>query len=317
MPILPPLQTAFDRILNATHSQDQRSPAEQRTTIHAMMDETFAQSRLPTHPLPIERDLVVPVDSGKITVRIYSPVADPAGLPVHVYFHGGGFWLGTLDQFDGMCRDIAQEAQCMVVAVDYRLAPEHKFPVPVEDSYAALLWVRDNIAGFGGDPARIAVGGGSAGGNLAAAVAIMARDRGGPQLSFQLLEIPVTDFTAMEPLRFDDEGITVPNNKGHYKAFYLRNEDDARNPLASPLLTTDLNGLPPALVMCCEYDPLQPEGEAYARRLKAAGVSVKYLCLAGQFHGSTGMTLLIPEETAAYRAQAMAALRDAFSRPSS
>ena len=312
MPVLAPLKPMFAGILDAKHAQDRRPVAEQRASIHAAMDQTFATLYAPQEPCPSEREFTAPVQGGEITLRAYAPVQAPEKRACYVYFHGGGFWLGTLDQFDGPCRQIARAAGCVVVAVDYRLAPEHKFPVAAEDSYAALLWIVEHARELGVDPGRVAVGGGSAGGNLAAVVALMARDRGGPQLALQVLEIPVTDFTNLEPLGFPQEGVVVPNNKGHYRAFYLNDESEAQNPYASPLLASELGGLPPALVMCCEYDTLAPEGEAYARRLAEAGVPVDYVCWPGQFHGSAGLAALIPQEAAAYKAKVAGALRSAF-----
>src|SRR5262249_39147174 len=162
---------------------------------------------MPEHPpVASEVDHRVPVKGGEIVVRVYTPdVSGP--LPCHVYFHGGGFWLGTLAQSDSMCRATATDAECVVASVDYRLAPEHKFPTAANDCYAATCWVSDHAHEIGVDAARISVGGGSAGGNLAAAVALMARDRGGPPIVFQLLQLPVLDFATADPLVIEGENL--------------------------------------------------------------------------------------------------------------
>ena len=199
-------------------------------------------------PVASEVDHRVPVDGGEIVARVYRPDSD-GPLPCYLYLHGGGFWLGTLEQGESACRGIATDAECVVVNLDYRLAPEHKFPTAPEDCYAALRWIVENAAALGLDPSRIAVGGGSAGGNLAAVVALMARDRGGPPLVLQVLEIAVLDFTGKEDSR----------------SVYLRDAEDATNPYASPMLATDLMGLPPALVMSAEFDPLERGGRSVRR----------------------------------------------------
>ena len=237
------------------------------------------------------------MDGGEVTARVYRPDAD-APLPCYLYLHGGGWWLGTLDQSDSACRGIATDAACVVVSLDYRLAPEHKFPTATEDCYAALLWIVDHAHELGVDPSRIAVGGGSAGGNLAAVVALMARDRGGPELVLQVLEIAVVDFTTP--------------SKEMYIDLYLGDRVNATNPYVSPLLAPDLSGLPPALVMSVEFDTLATEDAAYAQRLRDAGIPVEERCWEGQFHGSMQLAKLIPDEAAAYHDQVVTALRRAF-----
>jgi acetyl esterase len=234
-------------------------------------------------------------------------------LALHLYFHGGGFWLGTLDQSDSSCRRLAAASDRVVVSVDYRLAPESKFPVQVEDCYAALCWAVENATVLGIDRDLVSVGGGSAGGALAAAVALMARDRGGPMLRFQLLEIPVTDLTMSQPSIAENAHAPVLTRTGiaQYVSYYLADPKDATHPYASPLLAPDLTGLPPALVTTAEFDPLRDEGEAYARRLEEAGVPVRVIRLEGHFHGSYTMSKLIPDEAEAYSQAIVAALRDA------
>jgi acetyl esterase len=311
MPVLPALKPFFDA-MNTPRPKDPRPPAEARAAMHRMIDENYGAYFDDAPALPVERDYQAPVQGGEITVRVYR--SDPAGRPRpgYLYIHGGGFWLGTLDQTAPSCRGIARAADVVVVSVDYRLAPEHKFPTAAEDSYAALLWMVANAAELGIDPTRIAVGGGSAGGNLATVAALMARDRGGPRIALQVLEVPVTDMTRLDPLHFPNEDLIVHMGKDVYGAHYIASPKDATHPYASPLLAPSLEGLPPALVMCAEYDPLRPEAEAYVERMRAAGVPVEYRCWEGQFHGSCGLAALIPDEAAAYRAQITAALRRAF-----
>lgn len=312
LPILEPLRLFFEGMIARSGQRDDRPAPEARDALHAMIEVSFNAFSEPQAPLPLERDHEIAVSAGNIVLRQYSPVARPAELPCYLYFHGGGFWLGTLNQADANCRAIAKDANCIVVSVDYRLAPEHKFPTAAEDCYAALVWVAENAGDLGVDPSRIAVGGGSAGGNLAAVVALMARDRSGPHLSLQILEIPVTDFTRLEPLQIPAEDLVVPSGKAQYRSYYLSSEAEATHPYASPLLASDHAGLPPALVMCAEYDPLMPEGKAYSDRLHEAGVPSEYHCWEGQFHGSQGMAKLIPAEAAAYRKRLVGFLRLAW-----
>ena len=197
-----------------------------------------------------------------------------------------------------------------MVSVDYRLAPEHKFPIPAEDCYAATRHVAENAAAFGADPDRIAVGGDSAGGNLAAAVTLMARDRGGPRLSFQLLIYPATDFAFdTSSYRANAEGFGLTRKAARwYWSQYLPRPEDGANPLASPLRAQDLRGLPPARVITAEYDPLRDEGEAYAARLRAAGVRAEVRRFDGQIHGFFSMCGIMDQGKAAID-DAAAALR--------
>lgn len=313
MPVLAALKPLFDAIAAAQPSIGQGDPAQARAATHAMMEANVLGFYAPRDPAARETDHRVPVAGGGVTVRVYSPVsASGRSLPCHVYFPGGSFWLGTLDHFDPVCRGLAEDLGCVVVSVGYRLAPEHKFPTAPEDCFAALLWVVEHAAELGVDPARLSVGGVSAGGNLAAVVALMARDRGGPPLVLQVLEIPITDLTRLEPLVLPAEGVTLPSGKEVVLRYYLSDPSDAANPYASPLVAANLRGLPPALVMCAEYDALAAEGAAYARRLAAANVPVEYRCWEGQFHGSQPMAALIPQEAAEYQAQVVRALRQAY-----
>jgi acetyl esterase len=319
MPVLPALNTLFDGIAaGASRPAPQPPPpaAQARAAIHAVLERNVVAFYAPHAPLAREADYSVAVPDGVIRVRLYASTSPDVARPCHLYLHGGGFWVGALDHFDVLCRALAEDAECVVVSVDYRLAPEHKFPTAAEDCYAALLWVAAHAPELGVDPARISVGGVSAGGNLAAVVALMARDRGGPRLALQVLEIPITDLTDLAPLRVPAEDLVLPSGKDEYAGHYLADPAEAATPYASPLLAPDLSGLPPALVMTAEYDAFAAEGAAYARRLAEAGVPVEHRCWEGQFHGSQQLAALIPAEAAAYQAQLVSALRRAWSNDS-
>ncbi len=223
-----------------------------------------------------------------IAVRIYTPAGGgPGPRPALVFYHGGGWVVGGLDTVDGLCRKLCNLAGVVVVSASYRLAPEHKFPIPLEDAYEAGRRVAAEAGSIGVDPARIAVGGDSAGGNLAAGVALLARERGGFAPSFQLLIYPITDHRSDTPSYSGNaEGFGL--NAGMmawYWDQYLEKPEDGASPLASPLRAADLSGLPPASVLTAEYDVLRDEGDAYAARLREAGVAVEHRCYPGQIHG--------------------------------
>ena len=260
-------------------------------------------------------NLVAPGPNGEIPLRVYTPELD-GPLPILVYFHGGGWVFGDLESHDGVCRALANAANGLVVSVDYRLAPEHKFPAAVEDAYAATQWVAAHAGGLGGDPTRIAVGGDSAGGNLAAVVALMARDRQGPQLAYQLLVYPVTDTACDTVSRQENaEGYLLTLEMMRwFQNQYLRDAGDWQHPYAAPLRARDLQGLPPALVLTAEFDPLCDEGEAYAARLRAAGVPTTLKRYDGMIHGFFSMGAVLDQARVAIDDVA-AALRDAFSHP--
>ncbi len=256
-------------------------------------------------------DLTIPGPGGELALRLYRPAAG-GPLPVLLYFFGGGWVLGTIDTADGVSRTLANSAGAMVAVVGYRLAPEHPFPAAIDDCYAATAWVAAHAAEIGADPARLAVGGDSAGGNLAAAVALRAR-ADGPALAGQLLVYPNTDQLA------DDESIRAADDRflfnrhsvAWYRRHYLLDAADAASPLASPLRAESLAGLPPALVITAEYDPLRDQGEAYARRLADEGVQVELSRYAGMAHGFFTMAGTVDASRAAL-AQAAARLRDWF-----
>jgi acetyl esterase len=257
-------------------------------------------------------DRSVPGPAGDIPVRLYRP-AENGPLPLLVYLHGGGWVIGGLEVYDGLCRSLANAAGCAVLAVDYRLAPEHKFPAPVDDCYAATSWAVANAAALGADGARVAIGGDSAGGNLTAVVAQLARDRKGPTFRFQLLVYPATDVAYDTPsYRENATGYFLELDAMRwFYDHYLRSDADRADPRASPLRAADLHGLPPALVITAEFDPLRDEGEAYAARLREADVPVTLTRYHGMIHGFFGMAPLLDQGKHAV-AEAAAALRGAL-----
>jgi len=258
----------------------------------------------------VERSL--PGPSGGIRARFYLPGEDRP-WPVLVYFFGGGWVLGSLDAVDPICRRLANAVPCAVVSVEYRRAPEHRFPAGLEDCYAATSWVGEHGASLGLDPDRVAVGGASAGGNLAAGVALLARERGGPRLAFQVLVYPLLDHAAETPSGREalDDPFFGPKDVAWCWSQYLAEPSDGDSPLASPLRAADLEGLPPALVVTAELDPLRDEGELYAERLGEAGVPTELVRFEGMVHGFFSR----PDKLeAAVEAQSLAAsaLRVAF-----
>jgi acetyl esterase len=257
-------------------------------------------------------DRLIPGPGVDIPVRIYTPTGS-GPFPILVWFHGGGWVVGDLETADPTARHLTVGAKCVVISVDYRLAPETKFPGAADDSYAATMWAAQQATRFNGDPGNIAVGGDSAGGNLAAVVALMARDRGGPSLAFQLLVYPVTsrDFDTSS-YRQNGEGFNLTlDSMRWYWDHYLQRPEDTSNPYAAPLLAENLKGLPPALVITAECDPLCDEGEAFAKRLQAAGVPTTYSCYDGMIHGFFGMNAVLDKGKQAV-AEACAALQQAL-----
>jgi acetyl esterase len=266
----------------------------------------LSANRAPVPEVPIAKfaDRTIAGFGGDtIPVRVYWPADDAAVRPAIVFYHGGGWVIGGLDTHDNAARMLANATDAVVVFVDYRLAPEAVFPVAAEDCYEGLLWTVANATELSIDPTRIAVAGDSAGGNLAAVVALMSRDRGGPALRYQLLVYPCTD---MEPSRWPSMS---ENKNGYFLTtdsmvwFYDQYVPDAgerTNPSASPIYAADLAGLPPAFVITAEFDPLRDEGEAYAARMREAGVPTESQRFDGMIHGFFGMTAMFEQSRDAH-----------------
>jgi acetyl esterase len=258
-------------------------------------------------------NLTIPGPAGAILIRAYTPQGG-GPFPVLVYFHGGGWVICNLNTHDSVCRSLANRASCVVVSVDYRLAPEHKFPAAVDDAYAATQWVLYNAHRINADHTRIAVGGDSAGGNLAAVVSLMACDRGGPPLIYQLLVYPVTNLSSFDTDSYHEHGegyLLTKESMEWYRGHYIGREEELWDPHASPLLARGLGGLPPALVITAEFDVLTDEAEAYAGRLRQAGVPVAYSCYRGMIHAFFSLAMVVDRARDAID-EASAALRSAF-----
>ncbi|HET7339845.1 MAG TPA: alpha/beta hydrolase [Methylomirabilota bacterium] len=294
MALDPQCQFVLDLIVKSGRpAYDTLSPKEAR--------QLFRETRPASTPAPPEigavRNLPAEGPAGVIPLRLYRPkgVADTTALPVFVYFHGGGWVIGDLDTHDVLCRQLTAEAGISVIAVDYRLAPEHKFPAAADDAWAATRWIASHATQLAIDPTRLAVGGDSAGGNLAAVVALLARDAGGPAIALQVLQYPVTDLSAETRSyeQFADGYMLTRTGMRWFKAHYLGKPADARDWRASPLLAPSLRGVAPALIVTAGYDPLRDEGAAYAERLREADVLADYVCFGGMLHGFTPMGKLI------------------------
>jgi len=312
MALDPQVKAVIDLVIESGRpAYNQLSPKDAR--------QLFRETRPASTPTPPEigavTDLLAEGPTGPIPVRTYRPVGAAAdkALPALVFFHGGGWVIGDLETHDVLCRQITAAAEVAVIAVDYRMAPEHKFPGAVDDAWAATRWVVANAGRLGVDPTRIAVGGDSAGGNLAAVVALMARDAGAPSIAFQVLLYPVTDVgTETGSYRAFAEGYML--SRDAMKWFfdhYLKSADDAQDWRVAPLRATSLAGLPPALIVTAGFDPLRDEGEAYARALREAGVRVDYICYGGMIHGFVPMGRLIETGNRAV-AHIAASLREAL-----
>jgi acetyl esterase len=236
-------------------------------------------------------DRKIPGPSGDIPIRLYYPAGN-APFPVLVYFHGGGWVIGDLDTHHGFCHALAKTSGCLVVAVDYRLAPEHRYPAAVEDAYAATKWIAENSELIQADPDRFAVCGDSAGGHLAAVVSLMARDRNGPRIDLQILIYPITDCSFGTPSYEENrEGYMLTRDlmKWFWNHF-INTESEADDPYVSPLRAKSFSDLPQALILTAEYDPLRDEGEAYANKLQGAGVNVTLTRYPGMIHAFIRMT---------------------------
>ena len=272
-------------------------PPASLADLRAATETGLRQLHGPLEDVASIRDYVLPGEHA-LTVRAYVPAGADTGkpLPAIVFAHGGGWCLCSLDLYDNPCRALANATGCVIFSVDYRLAPEHKFPVPLNDFYSALCWVAQHGAALGIDVNRLAVGGDSAGGNLAAAAALMARDQAGPALAHQLLLYPALDFAFDTPsYQRYAEGHSLTREAMRFCwSAYLNEPADGAQPYAAPLRSTSLKDLPPATVLVCEYDPLHDEGEAYARYLRDDGVAAQCVQLDGMIHASMHMLGLTP-----------------------
>jgi acetyl esterase len=276
------------------------SPAEAR--------ELYLKGRFVTNPEPPElasvKEIAIPGPGGAIPARVYMPktlrLADGMA-PCLVFFHGGGWVIGNLDSHDVVCRTLAHEGELIVIAVDYRLSPEAKFPAAVEDCIAATKWVSDNAMTLGIDATRLMVGGDSAGGNLSAVVAIHARDHNGPKLAGQVLIYPGTDFRMTHPSHREPETSVLLTHSvvQYFKNQYLNGPEDIHDWRASPALVENLAGLPPTYLLTAGADPLRDEGDEFAKRLQEAGGPVTYKTYPGQFHGFFTMGKLLPQANVA------------------
>lgn len=258
--------------------------------------------RSPKRPVTLGevRDLTLPGPDGPLSARLYHPAGQvpPSGWPLTVYFHGGGFVAYDLDTHDPLCRELCAASGAAVLSVAYRLAPEHRFPAAVHDAFASVQWAAAHAADLGADASRLAVAGDSAGANLAIAVTLHARDEGGPALRAQLLIYPATDFAHSEayPSRRENaQGYFLTSDRMEFFGqMYLARPEDTAHPHVSPLKAGNLAGLPPALVLTAEFDPLRDEGVAYADALRAAGGEAEHRPGPGMIHGFANMTAFSP-----------------------
>ena len=275
----------------------------------------FRETRPASTPPAPEIGAVSDLRADHIPFRLYRPKGVPAStrLPALIFFHGGGWVIGDLETHDVLCRQLTAAAGISVVNVDYRLAPEHRYPAAVEDAWTATRWVETHAAELAIDPTRLAVGGDSAGGNLAAVVALLARDHGGPSLALQVLTYPVTDVAAESAsyAEFADGFLLTRDSMRWFIEHYVPERKDRLDWRASPLRAGSVAGVAPALVVTAGFDPLRDEGEAYARRLREAGVRVDMICYGGMIHGFAPMGRLIETGNRAV-SHAAASLRQAF-----
>jgi acetyl esterase len=251
----------------------------------------------PPQPMARVEDLTVAGAAGELAARLYVAIGSPQPpQPLLVYFHGGGWVIGDLDTHDGLCRFLAEHGGCRVLSVDYRLAPEHPFPLPLEDAVAAFTWAHENAAALGADPGRLAVGGDSAGGNLATAVCLQNRGAGKPQPALQLLLYPVTDAVGGQESRdtFAKHFLLTRADMEWFENHYIPDGIADSDPRASMMRAEDLSALPPAYVATAGFDPLRDEGEIYAGRLREAGVSVVLQRHTGMIHGFANLTPICP-----------------------
>jgi acetyl esterase len=311
---MPDLHPQIQRVLHVM-AEANLKPIEAMTPAEARAQmEATAQSRK-AEPLPVARveERVIPGPAGDIRLRLYWPNA-AVPHPAIVYYHGGGHVIGSLDTHDLVARNLCAGTEVLVVSVDYRMGPEHKFPAAVEDSFAALKWVHAHANELGADPDRIGVHGDSAGANLAAVVALMARDAGGPRLRLQSLVYPVADYSLAGASyeRFaEGYGVLTREAMVWFRNHYLRTPKDAEDWRASPIKAASLAGVAPAIVVTAECDVLHDDGEGYAEALRRAGVPVEYKEYSGMIHAFFGMVPVVDDAMNAQRT-VWAAFKRAF-----
>ena len=308
MPVDPQVQLLLDALASAEAPPLHTLTPEDARAAYAAL----AVARTGTGDVATTEDLAVPGPGGDVPVRVYRPGGAEAPAPVCVFFHGGGWVIGSIETHDALCKALAARSGVVVVSVEYRLSPEAPYPAPLEDCLAATRWVADNASDLGVDRGRLAVAGDSAGGNLAAAVAIRARDEGGPGIAFQLLLYPVVDHSFDQPSYVENaEGYFRTADAMRWFSGHYLGGASPTEPLAAPLHAPDLAGLPPALVLTAEYDPLRDEGEAYGARLSEAGVHATVRRYDGMVHGFVSMYALIDAGSRGLDESA-AALREAL-----
>ncbi len=295
------------------HPQIVKALEAMQAEARAQMEATSQSRKAESLPVARVEERTIPGPAGPIRVRLYWP--DAAGpIPAIAYYHGGGHVIGSLDTHDLIARNLCAGAAALVASVDYRMGPEHRFPAAVEDSFAALEWLHGNAASLGADPARLGVHGDSAGANLAAVVALMARDAGGPLLRLQSLVYPVADYTLSSPSYdtfAEGYGLLTRAAMVWFQGHYLGNPADAEDWRASPIKAANLAGVAPAIIVTAECDVLHDDGERYADSLRRAGVAVEYREYAGMIHGFFGMVPIIDDAMNAQRVVA-AAFKKAF-----
>lgn len=291
MPLDPGTKAMLDQLAQMGGPTSREVGAVQSREMYKLM------SALDGEPVDVQRVEDVTIDG--LPARLYAASTAPA-RPILVWYHGGGFTIGDLDTADRTCRKLAAGSGATVVSIDYRLSPEHPFPAAADDCFTALRWIASNADTLGGDASRIAVGGDSAGGNLAAVVAVQARDEGVP-LRYQLLVYPVTDCT-MSAASYKENGeglLLTADTMDWFIGNYLGGGADPKDPRLSPLFTDNLDGVARAIVITAEFDPLRDEGEAYADRLRDAGVDVETRRFDGQVHGFFNLSTITPAATEA------------------
>ena len=307
MPVNPKIKFFLEQMNTMPVSFEKITPEVMRSS------ENSALMAMQKEPVEKVEDRTIPLTGRDIPIRIYTPAGN-APFPALVFYHGGGWVLGSIESHDAICRELANLASCVVVSVEYRLAPEHKFPAAVEDAYESLEWIVAHADELGIDPDRIAVGGDSAGGNLATVTCLIAKERSGPRLVHQLLLYPSTGSAAGTP-SMDENGkgyLLTSDMMGWFQMHYLNSPDDRHHPYLSPILSDELEGMPPATILTAQYDPLRDIGAAYAEKLQDHGVEVYYKNYEDLIHGFANFSSFVPEARAAV-AEGAHELKKAFS----